>query len=183
MRGERGVLLVVLLSAALGANAANFTLWVHGRGTGGQPGNYQDFTGWGPATVNVGVNKKAVNWDRYSRISETGASIDLLDSTNTFLGWKTKFSQPGAWVQYNSVDFGSKKFKTATINASSSTGGIVEVRLNTLNGPVVAEWKVAKNEKFATINSTTSKIKSGVQNIFIVMKGSGDVEVDWIAFE
>lgn len=40
MRQERGVLLVVLLSAALGANAANYTLWVHGRGTGGQPGNH-----------------------------------------------------------------------------------------------------------------------------------------------
>jgi hypothetical protein len=88
MRGERGVLLVALLSAALGANAANYTLWVHGRGSGGQPGNYEDFTGWGPATVNAGVNKKAVNWDGYSRISTQAFRLrNALDCYCTGPNW------------------------------------------------------------------------------------------------
>ncbi|WP_119152915.1 hypothetical protein [Caldimonas tepidiphila] len=54
---------------ALSAVAANYSLWVHGRGGVGQIGNYADFTYWGPATANAGVNKRSVNWDGYNRIS------------------------------------------------------------------------------------------------------------------
>jgi hypothetical protein len=47
--------------------------------------------------------------DRFSGLSEKGVSIALLDTVNTFAGWKTLFNAPKSWVQYNSVDFGSKK--------------------------------------------------------------------------
>ena len=54
---------------ALSSWATNYTLWIKGRGAGGAPGNHADFSYWGPASVNAGVNKTAVNWDGYSRIS------------------------------------------------------------------------------------------------------------------
>eukprot|EP01041_Mallomonas_annulata_P020654 gene20654-40497_t len=33
------------------ASAANYTLWVNGRGGGGVVGNYGSFSYWGPATT------------------------------------------------------------------------------------------------------------------------------------
>ena len=45
------------------ANAANYSLWVHGRSSTAIMGNYQDFSYWGPKTTSAGVNKRAVNWD------------------------------------------------------------------------------------------------------------------------
>ncbi len=88
MGPERPVPLVALLLVALSANAANYALWVHGRDGGGQPGNYEDFTGWGPASVNAGVNKKAVNWDGRSRISTQAFRLrNALDCYCTGPNW------------------------------------------------------------------------------------------------
>ena len=69
-----GAAAVGLGLAAL-AHATNYTLWVNGRTGGGQLGNYADFTYWGPAGTAAGVNKKAVNWDGYNRISTTNGGI------------------------------------------------------------------------------------------------------------
>ncbi|HRI51351.1 MAG TPA: hypothetical protein PLW65_14320 [Pseudomonadota bacterium] len=81
----------VLLSASLGlclwfaagaASATNYTLWIHGRNSGGGTvaGTYNDFRYWGPATASAGVNKKAVNWDGVSSIATTnGAILNALD--------------------------------------------------------------------------------------------------------
>ncbi len=51
------------LLAAPEALATNYTLWIHGKNSGGtQAGNYADFSNWGPSSTAAGVNKKAVNW-------------------------------------------------------------------------------------------------------------------------
>jgi hypothetical protein len=88
-RYRRSGLLAVLLSAvALSASAANHSLWVNGRKGGGMQGNYADFTYWGPASVKAGINKKAVNWDGYSRISTQAFRLrDALDCYCTGTNW------------------------------------------------------------------------------------------------
>lgn len=62
--------------AAVG-DGIHFTLWIHGRSTGGSasPDDYEDFSYWGPSSEKAGVSKKAVNWDGVSRISDTNGSI------------------------------------------------------------------------------------------------------------
>ena len=77
------------LTAASGiASAANYTLWVNGRGGGGVVGNYGSFTYWGPATTAAGVNKKAVNWDGYNSIaSQNGKVRAALDCFCTGPNW------------------------------------------------------------------------------------------------
>jgi hypothetical protein len=62
--------------AAVGDGTAT-TLWIHGRSPGGPavPGDYGDFSYWGPAEAAPGVNPKAVNWDGGGRISETNGAI------------------------------------------------------------------------------------------------------------
>lgn len=76
------------LGAALGTQATNYSLWINGRGGGGQVGNHADFSYWGPATANAGVNKKSVNWDGYNRIADTNAHIrNALDCYCTGPNW------------------------------------------------------------------------------------------------
>jgi hypothetical protein len=69
-------------------HATNYSLWVNGRTGGGQAGNYADFTYWGPGTVDAGVNKKAVNWDGYSHISDQNYLVrNALDCYCTGTNW------------------------------------------------------------------------------------------------
>lgn len=89
----------VLVSVALGlsiwlsvgvAAATNYTLWIHGRNSGGGTvaGTYTDFRYWGPSTASAGVNKIAVNWDGVSSISSTNGVIrNALDCYCTGNNW------------------------------------------------------------------------------------------------
>jgi hypothetical protein len=81
--------LAVLACAAGGtALATNYSLWINGRTGGGQPGNHADFTYWGPASTEAGVNKKSVNWDGYNRVSTQNYLIrDALDCYCTGPNW------------------------------------------------------------------------------------------------
>ena len=89
LRFKRPLLLAVLMSAvALSASAANYSLWINGRKGGGVPGDYADFRYWGPASVKAGANKKAVNWDGYSRIATQASRLrDALDCFCTGPNW------------------------------------------------------------------------------------------------
>lgn len=89
-RRVRGVLLAVAVvgGIAAAAHATNYSLWINGRTGGGQIGNYADFSYWGPASVNAGVNKKAVNWDGYNHISDQNHLVrNALDCYCTGNNW------------------------------------------------------------------------------------------------
>jgi len=74
--------------AVLTAYATNYSLWINGRNGGGALGNHADFSYWGPASVNAGVNKKSVNWDGYNRISAQNYLVrDALDCYCTGPNW------------------------------------------------------------------------------------------------
>jgi hypothetical protein len=74
---------------ATGVMATNYSLWINGRSnSNAQAGNYADFTYWGPASTNGGVNKKSVNWDGYNKIADQNYRIrDALDCYCTGENW------------------------------------------------------------------------------------------------
>lgn len=79
---------VVGVSMAGAALATNYSLWINGRNGGGVVGNYADFSYWGPSTTEAGVNKKAVNWDGSSRISDQNYLVrNALDCYCTGNNW------------------------------------------------------------------------------------------------
>jgi len=91
-RTKRWALGTAALLAVMGmahlAGATNYALWVNGRTGGGQLGNYADFTYWGPASTDAGVNKKSVNWDGYNHISDQNYLIrNALDCYCTGSNW------------------------------------------------------------------------------------------------
>jgi len=137
-----------------------------------------------PTFRGVGVTDahQKIQIDRYSQIDNKGASIAFIDSLHTFSGWKTTFKAPGAWVQYNAVDFGPRLIKTISVRAIS-TGGILQLHTDGLNGPLVAEMKIPAGKDWTIAKATLLKVKSGIHNIVVVLKGTGRIEVDWISFE
>ena len=118
----------------------------------------------------------------YSNKSEKGTSIAFLDSMNTFNGWKTILNSKDAWVQYNSVDFGSKKLKKVVVKVKSANGGTIQIRLDKVDGPVVAELKVPKGTGWQTVDAKISNFQTGVHHLFVVQKDS-PVEIDWVKFQ
>jgi len=138
-----------------------------------------------PTLRGVGVTdaRKEIQLDRYSRLSDSGASIDYLHPANKFEGWKTLLTKEGAWVQYNRVDFGNDAVRKVIARASSGAGGTLQVRLKGANGPVIAEIKVPKSNKWAEIETSVRTIETGIHDLYVSLKGNNKVEVDWIRFK
>ena len=123
-RSFLGVVLALAAGLFAVAHATNYSLWVNGRGGGGQVGNHADFSYWGPATTAAGVNKKSVNWDGYNNISSTNGRIrDALDCYCTGTNWcyVAAHSAGNLQIGYALALYGTS---TRTIkNAVSNTAG------------------------------------------------------------
>jgi hypothetical protein len=137
-----------------------------------------------PTLRGVGISSalKNIEIDRYSAISEKGASIALLDTISTFKGWKTSLKSNGAWISYNAVDFGSKKLKSVQVQAAAPKATSIEIRLDNPNGLLLAEVKIPAGSGWTTINSKVLKFKKGINNLVVVQKGENPVELDWVKF-
>lgn len=138
-----------------------------------------------PTLRGIGVTdaSKEIQIDRYSNKSSEGVAVDFIDTTNRFQGWKTIFSKQGGWIQYNAVDFGKKKFRNINVKAQSTTGTILQLRLNNPDGAVIAEIKIQPGTGFTAVKAPVKGLKPGIQNIVVSAKDNNTAEVDWISFE
>jgi len=136
-----------------------------------------------PTLRGVGVTdaSKEIQIDRYSNKSE-GVTINFLDTTNRFLGWKTVFNTPNAWAQYNSVEFGKKKLKSVTVRALSENGGSLQIRSDRINGPLIAVVKIPATTKWENVTVSHVNTETGVHNLFVISRDGEPVEIDWIGF-
>ena len=121
--------------------------------------------------------------DRYSGISDNGASVSFLDTADKFKGWKTVLDAPGAWVRYNSVDFGAKKLKAVEVRALSANGATVQLRRSNAAGPVIAEIKIPKGSEWKVLKVPVTSIQPGVHHLVAVLKEPGEAELDWVQFQ
>lgn len=138
-----------------------------------------------PTLRGVGLSYagKNIQIDRFSQISSDGTTINFLDTTQRMKGWKASFTKKGAWLRYNSVDFGRSALKQLVMNAFSEKAATVEIRLDKIDGalldrvnlPAGGDWKFTKSLK--------AKIPTGIHDLFIVLKSKEPVEIDWIKFE
>ena len=139
-----------------------------------------------PTLRGIGVSnaQKEIQIDRYSKISEKGASIAFIDPLDNFKGWKTVLNSSDGWIQYDAVDFGKKALKSVIVKAMSSTGGVLQIRTKGENGELIAEGKIPVSTDWKEINVPVTKFKKGIQNLFVTLKENNkEVEVDWIRFK
>jgi hypothetical protein len=116
---------VAVLCGAAGLQATNYSLWINGRSSTSQVGNHADFSYWGPASVNAGVNKKAVNWDGYSRIADQNIHVrNALDCYCTGPNWCyiAAYSAGNLQIGYALDFYGgtARQKKTPTPNAQGA---------------------------------------------------------------
>lgn len=138
-----------------------------------------------PTKRGVGITEATakIQIDRFSAIAEKGARIEFNDTTNTFDGWKTVLENKGAWISYTSVNFEKKKSGKITYRASASSGGKAEVRINNINGPLLAEIEVPASKEMQTFTTKIDKVKPDIHNLFVVLANNNPVEIDWIRFD
>ena len=120
---KSAVLGTALLAA--GSSATNYSLWVKGRGAGGDPSNRLDFSYWGPGDRLAGVNKRSINWDGASRIStQSGMVRDALDCYCTGPNWCyiAAYSAGDLMMGYNLAYYGSSARTKKVPDTSDGTG-------------------------------------------------------------
>lgn len=137
-----------------------------------------------PTFRGVGITKagQKIEIDRFSRKSEEGVSLAFNDNANTFNGWKAVLSSQGAWISYNSVDFGRKKLRTIEVKAASAEGGSIEIRLDKPDGILLATLKIPEGKDMGSYFTPLTRFQKGLHNIYLVLQNDRPVETDWLRF-
>ena len=138
-----------------------------------------------PTLRGVGIvdAKSKIQIDRYSDISPAGTSVSYLNPTNTFEGWKISLNGTNAWVRFDKVDFGLGKLKSVSTRAMSATGGTIQIRVDSANGPLLATVKAAKDSNWTVVKAKSSKVPAGIHDLLVTQVGSKPVDLDWISFQ
>ena len=138
-----------------------------------------------PTLRGVGIvdAKSKIQIDRYSALGGEGSSVSFIDDANRREGWKVALSEKNAWVRFDKVDFGKGSLKSVHVRSVSSTGGSVEIRLDAMNGPVLAEIEIGKGSEWNIANSKLARVPSGVHDLILTLSEQNAVELDWVRFE
>ena len=66
---------------------------------------------------------------------------------------------------------------------ASATGGTLQVHLDDVNGPVIAQMSIPQGGGWEELKASLSTSPSGIHNIIVMQKGDANTEIDWISFE
>ena len=138
-----------------------------------------------PTLRGVGITdvSEEIQIDRYSLKSNKGASVEFLDTLNTFGGWKTILDTAKAWIQYDGVDFGGNKLNSVNIRVRAKTGGILQLRLDKVDGPVIAKVKIPENPEWTVVKSPLLEYQTGIHNLITQLENNNNIEIDWLKFK
>jgi hypothetical protein len=138
-----------------------------------------------PTLRGVGIvdAKSKIQIDRYSEISGEGVSDSFLNPTNTFEGWKVSLNGKNTWVKFDRVEFGNGPLQSVNVRAQSATGGVVEIRADKVDGPVLARVEVGKGADWQVVNAKVTGVPSGVRDLVVTHNEDNDVDLDWVSFE
>ncbi|WP_215224621.1 family 43 glycosylhydrolase [Echinicola shivajiensis] len=136
-----------------------------------------------PSLRGIGLSSafEKVHLDRYSQLSETGATIAFLEESNPFLGWKTILGNQEGWVKFDAVDFGKGDARSMTWRVRAPQGGKVQIRQGSKEGQLISEVELERNAEWQSITVPVAHSASGIQDL--VLQGSGTIEVDWVRWE
>ena len=137
-----------------------------------------------PTFRGVGITnaKNAIHIDRYSSKSDKGISLAYMDTLDYFKGWKTKFNSPNSWVSYSNVEFDKSKIKSLITKVYAPEGGSFELRLNSLQGEIVAQGNFDKSLVLTSQNFRLKKVKPGKHTLYYISKSEVSFEIDYIQF-
>ncbi len=138
-----------------------------------------------PSWRGIGISnaENEIQIDRYSAISQRGVSVSFIDENDPFQGWKATFDKSGAWLRYNTVEFSNERLKKVLVRVKSKLNSSFEIRLNAIDGDLLAKANVAKTDDWTIIEIKSKKIEPGIFDLLFVSKSEIPFEIDWVKFE
>jgi hypothetical protein len=138
-----------------------------------------------PTLRGVGTtgSSQKIQIDRYSSISGEGVSVEFIDTSDTFQGWKAVMSKPNSWIKYNAVDFGTKKAKTIQVKVLAENGGMLRISIGNSGGPVLSQVKVPGSAGWQIIKAKVKQFQPGIQNLVVETLSDNEAEIDWVSFK
>ncbi len=138
-----------------------------------------------PTLRGVGIvdAKSKIQIDRYSAISGEGVSVSFLDETNRFAGWKISLNGTNTWVRFDQVEFGKGGLKSVKVRSASATGGPLELRLDKVNGLLLAKVEIGKSSEWKLATSKLGRIPEGIHDLYVIPAANNNLDLDWISFE
>jgi len=85
-------------------------------------------------------------------------------------------------VRFNEVDFGGGAQKSIEVRAKAPGGGVLEIRLDRQNGPVLGRLEVGQGADWKIASVAAQSFPAGVHDLFVTEAGAEAVEVDWVRF-
>lgn len=130
-----------------------------------------------PTLRGVGLVKASsrVHIDRYSTIE--GATIEYVDTTDYFKGWKTVFSDPGDNVCFKELDFGRKAPRNVTLCVKSRNGARIA-----LTAGDTAEFDVPASNEWAEVSFNMPYNVKRKHDLKVELVSGTGLEIDWITF-
>ena len=137
-----------------------------------------------PTLRGVGLveSTSEIQIDRYSARSGDAVVVSFLDAANPHAGWKTTFNAAQTWVRFNEVDFGKGGQKSVAVRAKSGGKGVLEIRLDSQDGPVLARVKLRGEQDWNITKAGAKKVPAGVHDLFVTKVEASPVDVDWVSF-
>lgn len=138
-----------------------------------------------PTLRGVGITPSTENiqLDRYSRLGEQ-ASIAFIDEKNTFAGWFVRLESKGTWTQYNCVDFETKKKgSTLVMRIRAEEEGVVQIRTDKLDGPIVAEAQIKGSKTWSEVRFPIKRCPQGIHDLYVTLTNGKNVDIDWVTFQ
>ena len=132
--------------------------------------------------VGLVAAQNKIELDRYSAISDQGATVSFLDAANPRDGWQVTLAGTGAWVRFNGVDCGPGGQQALELRASAAAGGAVEIRLDRPDGPVVGRVAIAQGADWRIIPSAVKALPAGVHDLIVSSADPNPVGLDWLRF-
>jgi hypothetical protein len=81
------------------------------------------------------------------------------------------------------VFFDKKAKKHIYLNARSLTGGTLLISTEGAQGEILAKINIPKGDDWSVVKKAILLAPTGVKNLVVKLKSSGNVEVDWVSFE
>jgi beta-glucosidase len=133
------------------------------------------------------------NRDPYAQVqaesygSQSGVQLEATSDTGG--GQNVGFINPGDWVAYPNVDFGSTTPARVTTRRASGSGttGTIRYRLDSTTGPIIATVQISNTggwQSWGSVTSNLSASATGVHTLFVTFTGPGGdfVNLNWFQF-
>lgn len=124
-----------------------------------------------------GVGQYNAAWDKIEAEWYYEISGEIQKQGNKEKGFVLKNIKNGAWISFENVTFGKEYNEVIAHLALEGTKGVLEIRTNSPQGPIIGHIDVAASASFSNTKTNITRLE-GTANIYLVFKASDESSLD-----